>query len=208
MNDPVKVLIAEDDYLVSREITRLLKEAGYIVAGEAATGKEALAMVKEKAPDVVIMDIQMPEMDGLEATRQIQEQCPVPVIILSAHETMELVDLAGRAGAAAYLTKPPKSAEIDRAITIAMARHDDLVELRRLNRELEKALDDIKILQGILPICAHCKKIRDEEGVWNQLEDYIYAHSEAQFSHGICPECMDTYYSEYKNKNGNKKEEG
>jgi len=79
----------------------------------------------------------MPEIDGLEAASQIQERCPVPVVVLTAHESQDFVDKASEAGAAAYLTKPPKPAEIERAITIAIARHKDLMELRQLNRKIE-----------------------------------------------------------------------
>ena len=129
-----------------------------------------------------------------------------------AHESQGLVDQAGESGVAAYLVKPPKAAEIERAVTIAIARHKDLMELRRLNREiesknieLENALDEIKILRGILPICASCKKIRDDAGYWNQIEAYIEKYTEAQFSHGICEECAEKLYGneEWFKKNHN-----
>ena len=189
-----RVLIAEDDYLVSETIKRALKELDYELVGKASDGAKAVKMACNVHPDVVLMDIQMPEIDGLEATRQIQTRCPMPVVVLTAHESKELVEKASEVGVSAYLIKPPKKTEIERAIVIALARHEDLMRLRYLNKELEKALSEIKTLRGILPICANCKNIRDDKGYWNQIESYIQKHSEADFSHGICPECAKKLY--------------
>jgi AmiR/NasT family two-component response regulator len=196
-----RVLIAEDDYLVSETIKRALKELDYELVGKTSDGVEAVEMACTVKPDVVLMDIQMPELDGLEATRQIQSRCPMPVVVLTAHESQELVEKASEVGVSAYLIKPPKQTEIERAITIALARHDDLMACRELKAELEtqkekleKALAEIKTLRGILPICASCKNIRDDKGYWNQIEVYIRDHSEAEFTHGICPECAKKLY--------------
>lgn len=194
---PIKVLIAEDDYMVSEAIKRVIRELEYDLAGKASDGKEAVLMTCKLKPSVVLMDVEMPEMDGLEACNLIQEKCPTPVVILTAYESPEVVKRASEVGAAAYLLKPPNAREIQRAITIAMARHEDLMKLRKLNAELQAALAEIKTLRGIFPICSHCKKIRDDEGYWNRIDLYIREHSDAEFSHGICPECMEKYYSEY-----------
>ncbi len=202
-NEKIRVLIAEDDYLVSEIIKRALKEIGCELAGKASDGLEAVEMTCSILPDVVLMDIQMPGIDGVEATRRIQERCPIPVVVLTAYESQDLVEQASEAGVAAYLTKSPKPAEIKRAITIAMSRHEDLMELRRLNKEieskneeLEKAFMEIKTLRGILPICTNCKKIRDDKGYWNRIEGYIETHSDALLSHSLCPECMDKIYGD------------
>lgn len=199
-----RVLIAEDDYLVGETIKRALKELDYELVGKASDGAEAVEMACTLNPDVVLMDIQMPELDGLEATQQIQSRCPMPVVVLTAHESQELVEKASEVGVSAYLIKPPKQTEIERAITIALARHDDLMALRYLNEDLEthkekleKALAEIKTLRGILPICSNCKNIRDDDGYWNQIEVYIRDHSEAEFTHGICPECVKKLYPDY-----------
>jgi AmiR/NasT family two-component response regulator len=189
-----RILIAEDDYLVGEAIKHALKDLGYEMVGEASDGAEAVEMACTLNPDVVLMDIQMPELDGLEATRQIQSRCPMPVVVLTAHESQELVEKASEVGVSAYLIKPPKQTEIERAIVIALARHEDLMKLRLLNKELEKALSEIKTLRGILPICASCKNVRDDKGYWNQIESYIRDHSEAEFSHSLCPECAKKLY--------------
>jgi AmiR/NasT family two-component response regulator len=192
----VRVLIAEDDYLNSEMLKGLLEEIWYTIVGEAADGLETVEMTQSLQPDVVLMDIKMPDMDGLEATRLIQERCPTPVVVVTAYETPELVEEASAAGVGAYLVKPPSAREMERAITIAIARFDDLMELRRLNAELQDALAKVRTLSGLLPICSSCKKIRDDEGYWNQLEAYIQEHSNAVFSHGLCPECAKKLYPE------------
>lgn len=196
-----RVLIVEDNYLVSEVIKQLLHEAKYTVAGEAVDGLQAVGMVVELQPDVILMDIQMPDMNGIEATRLIYEKHPTPVVVLTAYETEELVEAASRVGVGAYLVKPATVREIERAITIAMARFEDMMELRRLNTELQtlnaelkEAIAKIKTLRGLIPICASCKKIRDDQGYWKQLEVYIRDHSEAEFSHGLCPECVNKLY--------------
>ncbi len=134
----IKVLIAEDDFLIAEEISRALKNSGYTLAGIAPNGKKAVELAGSLKPDVILMDIKMPKMDGLEAARIIFEQCPTPVVIITAHESHDLVEKASESGIAAYLTKPPKHDEIDRAITIAMARHKDLLKYKKLVAELEE----------------------------------------------------------------------
>jgi AmiR/NasT family two-component response regulator len=210
MQEDTRVLIVEDDSLVSEMIQGLLEKMWYVVVGRALNGLQAIEMAKSTQPDVILMDIKMPDMDGLEATRHIYESCPTPVVVLTAYDTPELVERASAAGVGAYLVKPPNTDEIERAITIAIARFDDLMELRRLNTELqadneareklilelEDALAQVKTLSGLLPICSSCKKIRDDEGYWNQLEVYIRDHSEVEFSHSLCPECAKELYPE------------
>ncbi|RLC91657.1 MAG: hybrid sensor histidine kinase/response regulator [Chloroflexi bacterium] len=139
----IRVLIVEDDYLVSKMVKGLLKETGYIVVGEAMDGLKAIEMTESLRPDVVLMDIEMPDMDGIEATRLICERCPTPVVALTAYETEELVNKASDAGVGAYLVKPPKPREVERAITIAMARFGDMMELRHLNAELQARNEEL-----------------------------------------------------------------
>jgi AmiR/NasT family two-component response regulator len=199
-----RVLIVEDETLVSRIIQEAVKEIGGIIVGRAASGLRAVEMAQSLQPDVILMDIGLPDIDGIEAARRIQECCPTPVVVLTACETPELVERAGAAGVGAYLVKPPQAGDMDRIITIAMARFGDMMELRRLNAELQarnaelqEALAKVKTLSGLLPICASCKKIRDDQGYWHQVEVYIRDHSEADFSHGICPDCKKKLYPGY-----------
>jgi len=137
--EDIKVLIVEDEALVSEIVRRALESAGYLVSGSAASGAEALEMVLASRPDVVIMDIDLPDLDGLEVARRLQAAQPLPVVVLTAHETPELIARAATAGVGAYLTKPPNARELDRAIRISVARFADLQSLRREKVTLEAA---------------------------------------------------------------------
>ncbi len=115
-----------------------------------------------------------------------------------------MLEATSAAGVGAYLVKPPRADELERAVHIAIARFKDMRELQNLNaslqarnEELRAALANVKTLQGLLPICSSCKRIRDDEGYWHQVESYVRAHSEADFSHGLCPTCVERYFPEY-----------
>jgi AmiR/NasT family two-component response regulator len=203
MQRDIRVLVAEDNPLFRKTIQRMLEDMGYIVAGTAADGLDAIEMAQSLKPDIILMDVGMPNMDGIQATQYIQARCPTPVVVLTAYEPPDMLERASAAGVGAYLVKPPKAQEIERAITIALARFADMMQLRQLNaelqarnQELQQALAKVKTLSGMLPICASCKKIRDDQGYWQQVEEYIQEHSEAEFTHGICPECVRKLYPE------------
>ncbi|MBN1877465.1 MAG: response regulator [Anaerolineae bacterium] len=186
-----QVLVADDEILVLESTRAVLDRLGYDVIGEAVDGLQAVAMTQELHPDIVLMDIEMPRMDGLEAARRIQDCCPTPIVILTAYDVPDLVRQAAReTGIGAYLIKPVSPREVERSIIISRARFQDLMDLRKLNTELEQALATIKTLHGLIPICAWCgRKIQDEHGKWYDIEKYIESHSEASFTHGICPDC-------------------
>ncbi len=145
MNEAQKIraLIVEDDALVGEMIQGLLEEIGHVVVGKALDGARAVELAKELQPDVVLMDIEMPDVNGIEATRQIMRQCPTPVVMVTAHESPSLVEQASAAGVGAYLLKPPSSREMERAITIALARFEDMMKLRRLNEELQRRNEEL-----------------------------------------------------------------
>ena len=190
-----RVLIAEDDAMVAMLTQSELESIGMIVVGTAYDGRVAAEMTCELKPDVVLMDITMPHMDGIEAAAVIQARCPTPVVILSAHHESELVDRATAAGVGAFVLKPPQAAELERAITIAVVRHADLIALRALNRHLEKALSEVKTLRGLLPICCLCKKVRDDNDYWNDVDVYVMKHTDAEFTHAYCPECLEKHFA-------------
>ncbi len=133
----VRVLVVEDSHLITQLIRALLEKKGYTVIGEASNGLEAVDMTQSLRPDIVMMDIQMPDMDGIEAAREIYEKCPTPVVILTAYESSELVERASEAHVAAYLVKPPNAEEMERAIIIALSRFRDMMALRQRNQDLD-----------------------------------------------------------------------
>ncbi|MCK5682176.1 response regulator transcription factor [bacterium] len=205
INDsPSRILIAEDDLTSRNLLMAFLKKNGYDVVAT-SNGVEAWAeMQKPDAPKLVIIDWMMPEMDGLEVCRRIREietTEPPYIIMLTSRDEKTYIIAGFSAGADDYLAKPFNPGELLARIKVGVR----LVKMQeRLNAqvlELRLALEHIKTLQGILPICSFCKKIRDDKGLWDQVETYISQHSEAEFTHGICPECMKEHYPEYcKNK--------
>ena len=194
MSRAFRIVIAEDEALVAEMIESILGDIGHTIVGRASNGYEAIEMTQRYQPTAVLMDIKMPDMDGLEAARRITVSCPTPVVILTAYETPELVHEASRAGIGAYLTKPPSARELDRALTIAVDRFAEMSELRQLNATLNTALLESGSLSGLISICAGCKKIRDEQGQWHLIEAYLQEHTAAEFSHGICPSCSASLY--------------
>ncbi|HEY9172018.1 MAG TPA: response regulator transcription factor [Verrucomicrobiae bacterium] len=206
---PIHVLVAEDDALVCDGTAGQLSRLGYSLAGCAYDGPQAVELTAERRPSVILMDLQMIDPDtgredpqaGLKATRQIQDRFPTAVVILTAHESPDLVYQATEAGANGYLVKPAGDLELSRAITIAQARFRDLTALRRLNtllhfrnEKLQAALKQAKPLVGLITACANCRKVRDDRGEWQRMERYIQTHTSARFSHGLCPECATALY--------------
>lgn len=177
-------------------LSGLLAEHEYKVRA-APSGARALATIAKEAPDLLLLDIMMPEMDGFEVCRQLkanEQTAGIPIIFISAlDETIDKVKAFGLGGVD-YITKPFQSDEVLARIKTHLSVHLLQVQLEEKNADLQKALDEIKTLRGILPICASCKKIRDDEGYWQQIELYIMEHSEAEFSHGICQECARKLY--------------
>lgn len=117
-----RILIVEDDFLVAEMIQGILEECGYTILGMATDGREAIQMTLRLRPDVVFMDIHLPVMNGLEASREILRICPTPIVVLTAYEHRELVEEARKAGVTAFLVKPPSPAGLEQAIATAKAQ--------------------------------------------------------------------------------------
>ncbi len=186
-----RVLFAEDDLFVGELVATDLARAGVQLVGRVSDGAAAVEATLRLRPDVVILDVQMPVLDGISAAAEIQAKCPTPVVLLTVHFEPEFIERAAAAGVGAYLVKPSSALELRRAIAIARARFRDLEELRRLNRELAAALAAVKVLKGLIPSCAWCKSIRVPDGSWVHVELFLEAHTDAHFTHSICPACAE-----------------
>jgi response regulator NasT len=138
------VVVAEDDALIRLDAVEILREAGFDVVGEAANGEEAVALAEELKPDVVVMDIKMPQMDGLTAAERIGKDRIAPVVMLTAFSQKELVDRAKDAGAMAFVVKPFTQADLLPAIELAIARHDEIVGLEDEIADMEERLETRK----------------------------------------------------------------
>ena len=186
-----KILIVEDEYIVGDVLKRIFEKKGYVVPSIAVSGEDAIKQAEEYVPDLIIMDISLKgTMDGIEAAKEIRSRIDVPILFLTAYEDEEIFERAKMTEPFGYFLKPLDEKEIIMAVEVALFKD-------KSEKERRKLLDEIKILRGILPICAHCKKIRNDEGYWQEIADYIRKHSEAEFSHGICPDCSRKYYAEF-----------
>jgi len=136
----VKVLVAEDEALIRLDLVELLEDAGYSVVAQAGDGKEAVALARQMNPDVVVMDVKMPEMDGISAAEIISEERIAPVVMLTAFSQPDLVERASQAGAMAYVVKPFDASDVIPAIEVARARFTQLVQVEAEVQDLEERL--------------------------------------------------------------------
>jgi len=193
----MRILIAEDDPVSRLMLLAVLKKAGHDpVACE--DGGQALAELSlPDAPRLAILDVMMPVMDGVEVCcrlRALPGGDRFYLLLLTAMNRPEHVVAGLAAGANDYVGKPFVKEELLARVRVG----ERMVELQQAleNRvaELENALAHIRTLQGVLPICMHCHRIRDDQESWQRLEKYLSDHSDAQFSHGLCPECLEKHY--------------
>lgn len=194
---PVKILVVEDDTNVAAVLEARLESYGYEVCAIADTGPGAVQAAAANRPNLVLMDIMLKgNMNGIEAAHQINQQQELPIIFLTCLNSDEIMDRAIETNPYGYIVKPYDYGELRSCISVALTKFEAAKERDRLIAELQAALQEVKKLSGLLPICAACKKIRDEEGGWHPIEDYITDHSEADFSHGVCPPCARKLYPE------------
>jgi DNA-binding response OmpR family regulator len=199
------ILIAEDDPVSQRTLAVTLEKWGHRVRAtdDGAAAWEALCT--DDAPNLAILDWMMPCMDGLALCRRIREtprRRGTYVILLTARADKKDVVAGLDSGADDYLTKPFDREELRARVNVGMRVLALQQELADRVLELEQTLGRMRQLQGLLPICCYCKRIRDDGNYWQQLEQYICAHSDAQFSHGICPACFETVVKEQLRKQG------
>jgi len=196
----MRILIAEDDLTSRTVLGAVLKKLGHEVV-ETVNGEDAWTiMEKPDAPRLIILDWMMPVMDGFEVlsrVRAVPSSQPPYIIMLTARgEKLDII--AGLdAGADDYLAKPFDTGELRARVDVGRRMIEMQERLALQVQELLKAGEQIKILQGIIPICSFCKNIRDDQGYWNQVEAYVSRYSEAKFSHSICPDCMKKHYPEF-----------
>jgi sigma-B regulation protein RsbU (phosphoserine phosphatase) len=204
------ILIVDDIGKNIQVLGSILLTEGYAIS-YATNGRQALEMIESEDFDLILLDIMMPEMDGFEVCRRIKlmpGKKNIPIIYLTARTQKQDVVEGLTMGAVDYITKPFNSAELKARVAthlqlkeardiiaeknIQLEAHNE--RLNKLNRELKDALEKIKTLEGIIPICCICKNIRDDQGYWERIEEYVTKHSDAMFSHGICPECRKKHY--------------
>jgi PleD family two-component response regulator len=202
-----QIILVIDDEPINIEFMGELLKTNYEVLF-ATNGQDGLDCVTAgTAPDLILLDIIMPELNGFEVCRILKESPKskdIPVIFLTAKTQTEDIVKAFKMGAADYVTKPFNSDELMARVRthlelkrVRESQLDLISKLQAAKDNLEKALTRVKQLSGLLPICSNCRKIRNDQGYWELVEEYIHKHSEAEFSHSICPECLERLYPEF-----------
>ena len=191
----MRILIAEDDLVSRKMLEATLARWGYEVI-VTSDGAEALRALKEPdAPRVAILDWMMPGLDGVDVCRQLRAASPAEpayVILLTAKGNKTDIVNGLDAGADDYIIKPFDRDELRARLQAGLRIVALQSTVAARVRELEDAIARIKTLQGLLPICSYCKRVRNDGDYWQQVESYISDHSDARFSHGICPDCYES----------------
>ncbi len=200
-----RILIAEDDLTSRVMLEAILNKWQYetIVTQDGESAWEV--MQKPDAPELIILDWNMPKLDGLEVCRRIRQmetEQPSYIILLTSREQKGDIVIGLNAGANDYITKPYDQDELRARIAVGIRMVSLQHDLAKRIHELQEALSHVRKLQGILPICAYCKKIRDDKQYWRQVESYISEHAEVRFTHGICPTCLEKQLAELNQKDG------
>ncbi len=188
-NNESLILIVDDNMENLKVLGGLLNDEGYLIA-VSTNGKDALDFTEKNKPDLILLDIMMPGMNGYETCEKLKENAgtkDIPVIFLSALGETDDIVKGFEAGGVDYVMKPYNSREL-------LARVKTHIDLK-------KAMEEIRTLRGIIPICAKCKKIRDDHGFWEQVEEYVAKRSGAIFSHSVCPECARELYGDILDEN-------
>ncbi len=195
----MKILIAEDDPTSRLLLESVLKQWGYEVVSTCDGNEAWAAFQAEDAPRLAILDWMMPGMDGVDICRKVREQDtpnPTYIIILTALDRKEDIVTGLESGADDYVAKPFHKEELRARVQVGQRVVELQSALADRVEELQEALSQIKTLEGLIPICMYCHKIRDDRELWHRMEVYIQERSDAKFSHGLCPECLKKYYPE------------
>jgi DNA-binding response OmpR family regulator len=198
----LKLLIIDDDLVDRMRIQRILSTIrSHIFDIDEATNKsDGISVLKKNSYDCVLLDLKLPDGDGISLLEEMKK-CNVdipPVIIQTVHEDEATTIKAISEGAQDYLIKGRfDSTILYNSIRHAIERYKLIKEKNRILNDLQNALNEVKTLRGLLPICSYCKQIRDDHGYWHKVENYIAMHSDAQFSHGICPDCFERHFPDF-----------
>ncbi|HEX4083960.1 MAG TPA: response regulator [Chthoniobacteraceae bacterium] len=215
------VLLVDDQAFVAEVIRRFLSGEKNIEFHYCADPNEAIKAANELKPTVILQDLVMPGVDGLAIVGRFRAN-PItrhtPIIVLSTKEEAQIKSLAFSVGANDYLVKLPDRLELiarvryhskayltqlqrDEAYRALRESEQQLIEsntaLLQVNQKLGEALADVKQLSGLLPMCSYCKRVRNDQNYWDQIEAYLARHSDVQLSHGVCEECFSKHAASF-----------
>lgn len=190
------VLIVDDIEENVEVLYSILKNENYRFA-IALTAEQTLRTVEKEVPDLILLDVMLTDGNGFELAERILRdhgKGQIPIIFITARAHIEDKVMGFQAGGVDYITKPFEESEVLARVRTHLELKSIQKEQQELIRQLREALDEVRQLRGIIPICARCKKIRDDDGYWMQVDQYFSVHSDIEFSHGLCPECMHELY--------------
>lgn len=191
----MRILVAEDDRISRRLLESHLLKWGHELVSVADGNAAWEALQQPEAPALAIVDWMMPGLDGVEICRRARARVPpraLYIILLTARTASDDLVQALEAGADDFVAKPFVPAELRARVSVGARVVQLQVELARRVAELEAALARVDQLHGILPVCAYCKRVRNDADSWHRMEEYVSAHSAVRFSHGVCPDCLKT----------------
>lgn len=193
---PLQVLVADDEAVSRTVVGAMLKKAGYPVI-YAKDGEQAWQMLdSDDPPAIALLDWEMPLLQGPEVVQRIrakQLQSPTYVILLTSRDSSADIVQGLRAGADDYVTKPANEDELVARVNVGARVVQLQTALGDRVRSLEEALANVKALQTLLPMCAYCKSIRNDQNYWEKVETYFTQHSNVSFTHSYCPNCYERY---------------
>ncbi len=200
----MKILIAEDGYLYRNVLKSLLQDWGHENIYIAEDGEVAWDIIQKEDIDLAIIDWIMPKLEGIDLIKKIRlirNKHYIYTIILTSKETIEDLVEGLKSGADDYITKPFNNAELKARLNVGIRQVELRCELTDKIDELERALKENGVLRGLLPICSSCKKIRDDDGYWGEVDNYLTNVQGAKLTHSICPDCKIKLYPDlFKNK--------
>jgi len=159
----VRILVAEDETIIRLDLRDMIERSGFEVCAEARDGEEAVELARREEPDLAILDVKMPRLDGIDAARRILDERPIPIVMLTAYSQEELVSRAVEAGVFGYLVKPFREADLLPAIRAASARHDELVTLREEAQSLTEALASRKLVERAKGLLMDRESLTEQE---------------------------------------------
>jgi len=196
----VRILVVDDTTANLDIMVQLLEPEGYNLA-IATDGEKAIKVARHFRPDLILLDVMMPGMDGFDTCTAMQADPDlrnIPILFVTARKEPAAIEQGFRCGGRDYITKPFQHAEVMARIRTHIRLYKLIQSQVALIGQLRKALTQVKTLHGLLPICAACKSIRDDQGYWHQIEAYITAHADVNFSHGLCKACAKKLYPNLK----------
>jgi sigma-B regulation protein RsbU (phosphoserine phosphatase) len=198
----MKILVAEDDAVTRKLLAATLERLGWevITTSDGSDAWHALeALGGKNAPEVVVLDWMMPGMDGIEICRKLRSTPGfefIYIILLTSRSEKEDLAMGLMAGANDYIAKPFHPIELESRVRVGQRMAKLQRSLATRVTELEEALAHVQRLQGLLPICSYCKKVRNEANYWEQVDSYLTTHTDLDFTHGICPQCSEKMMKE------------